>query len=297
MKLIKLRNLKLDELKIDRKYLVKYMKFIPEKIFIFKGLENGILIFQDEKTGKNKKIFKHIYIKDDIKCGWEDNKLMYNLMTVIAEFHMEHIRKKQSYKKIVSSIKSGGFTRKLKLEKNKLCFLDSIDKQQLMNDTIIFFNMSKDLSNNSIKYVSFDWCFYRAMANMPTEINSIISFPIPFATTSCLDLTYNWMENNDEKKEWDCDYKSCIYKIIVSGKTNFSILEDIYHEGYLDTLTRDEKAIYEGEIELPPGYLTIIDKKLVYLENEEIVFVTCKFSSYSIEETKNLISNMPICTN
>jgi hypothetical protein len=205
-------------------------------------------------------------------CEWESNSIIFKLMEVIADFHMHMIDSDNSFSILKDIIKDGSIFTNISRHGDVLY---SPNPNSVIKYTKDFYSMTAHLANMSIRYVNFDWCFYRAMKKIEEDI---IIQPVPFSVTSSLDLAVEWLE------------PKTIYKIIISGDTPFAILEPIYTPELKLTMTDDQLKLYEGEITLRPGMLTKESEELLYLQSGTATLITCTYNAFSEAEAISLLT-------
>lgn len=259
-------------------------ELIPGQSYIIKaGFSRKKLLYKGlEDIPKN----FDFAINADILCEWEENKLMNIIMEVIAEFHLSEIDYNDEYKNLSEVIKDGSiFMNKMKLINDNTCLAAGANKPLIIRDIKRYYQMAQHLQNSSIKYVSFDWCFYRSSGkelSKSLEINKKIVMPLPFSVTSSFTVAKNWMNDS-----------CCLFKILVPGGTPFACLERFYN---VDKWNTYDKQLYEGETCLPAGVLKMKKKEIICLKDLcNVHFYTCVFEPYNMDETIEGIIGLEKC--
>lgn len=226
----------------------------------------------------------------DYQCPWETDELTTKLMEVIGEIHMGRIDEVRLYQILKDQIKDGSIFMNKFYPEPQLCLRKHANVDAIVEATKQFYEMTNDLSRRSIRYVNFDWCFYRA-APFGKAVGETIVAPVPFSVTSYFHLVPNWLSFGES---------CCLYKILIPGDTHFAILESIYTEELRAGMTEDEWELYEAEAALPPGVMTVISEETLHFVEEgggkeDIRYLTCTFMPYSLLQAINKLESLPMC--
>lgn len=216
----------------------------------------------------------------DYQCSWTYSPLINSLMKVIGDEHIRLIYSNEEYVQLRNIIKDGSIFMN-KITSNHR--LEPTANRELMIDTTKkFYRMTLNLANKSIRYVNFHWCFYRSMS-YGASVQEKIYAPVPFSTTSYFNITPNWLKTGDT---------CCLYKIMVPGNTPFVIVEPFYTPELRKNMSSDEWDLYEGEVVLLPGVLTVVKEDILQFVDQkngpiDIKYLTCEYRAYTLREAIN----------
>lgn len=242
------------------------------------GFAFRIIVYDGSNLPNN---FKYA-LNTGFGCEWEDNQLLNNIMVVVSQFHQDIIEKR--YKTLSEIIKDGSiFMNKVKFCSDKLCLSSGANVDSVIQTLRDYYEMANHLSDNSIKYLSFDWCFYRSAGKTSSnclEKHKNTIMPLPFSVTSSITVAKNWMSTYEDGST------CCLYKILVPGDTPFACLESFYER---ETLYSPN--LYEGETMLPSGVLNLIKTETLEFEDSggndvsgKVKFYTCQFIPYTEQQ-------------